>query len=714
MSTPTPSSNGAPSRSVLTGTRVVALALLALLIVGLVSARFTMADTDPMAVPPGAAAGDLVLEPCEYPTETGSLPAECGTLVVPETRGDPASRLIALPLTRVRASSANPAEPVFFLAGGPGASNMGFAHVDQYARDRDFVLVGYRGVDGSVRLDCPEVEGAVGRASDALSPDYFREYAAAYRACANRVVEEGIDPTSYGLVQQVDDLEAARIALGYDRVNLLSESAGTRTAQIYAWRYPGSLYRSVMVAVNPPGAFLWDADVTTEQVQRYARLCARDADCRARTPDLAATMSAPSGGLPARWLFLPIKEGNVRAVSMYGLFESTPKAGLANAPLTIDAWLTAAEGDPSGMWMASLVGDLLFPELFVRGQHAAAGLIDAQASRDYFAAGLGDVSNLGRAATAFGWGGGALGDAWPEPRDSAAYRQVRTSQVETLLVGGELDVSTPPQIASEQLLPYLPNGQEVVLPRFGHTLSLLEDQPAAAGHLINTYLATGTVDASRYVSPEIDFTPATTFPWLAKVTLGALLGLAGLTIVSLVVLAGRAHSRGRIGPVAGALVRSVYAVVLGIGGWSLGALIVLTAVPTARVVDPLVVSLSAGAAVALGVYLAWVRRAWPTTVKAAGVLAAAAGGLVGAWLGFAAVPPPMVMGSAIAIVTAVLGAVVGANLAVIIVDLVRAGRAATPPDRAGRAGTPSDRAGHQDDAAGPQPPARPSLSRTSH
>ena len=28
------------------------------------------------------------------------------------------------------------------------------------------------------------------------------------------------------------------MALGYDRIDLVSESAGTRTAMIYAWRYP--------------------------------------------------------------------------------------------------------------------------------------------------------------------------------------------------------------------------------------------------------------------------------------------------------------------------------------------------------------------------------------------------------------------------------------------------------------------------------------------
>ena len=36
--------------------------------------------------------------------------------------------------------------------------------------------------------------------------------------------------------------------------------------------------------------------------------------------------------------------------------------------------------------------------------------------------------------------------------------------METLLIGGELDFATPPQKATRELLPHLPNGHEVVLP----------------------------------------------------------------------------------------------------------------------------------------------------------------------------------------------------------------------------------------------------------
>ena len=52
--------------------------------------------------------------------------------------------------------------------------------------------------------------------------------------------------------QRVDDLEAARKALGYHQIDLLRESAGTRTAMLYSWRYPTAIHRSVRSASTHP------------------------------------------------------------------------------------------------------------------------------------------------------------------------------------------------------------------------------------------------------------------------------------------------------------------------------------------------------------------------------------------------------------------------------------------------------------------------------
>ena len=108
---------------------------------------------------------------------------------------------------------------------------------------------------------------------------------------------------------------------------------------IYAWRYPESIHRSVMIAVNPPGHFLWDAKTTDEQIGRYAEHC-----CAGRRAAAAGRTTSPrrcrqtAADMPDRWFFLPIKDGNVRVASFFGLMETTSDAaeGPLSAPMTLD------------------------------------------------------------------------------------------------------------------------------------------------------------------------------------------------------------------------------------------------------------------------------------------------------------------------------------------------------------------------------------------
>src|SRR6266511_4052486 len=172
--------------------RIVALALISLTALGLAYLHFS-AGNDSVSVPSGAHAGQLRLHSCDYATEDGSYRADCGTLVVRENRHKARSRLIALPVTRIRARSAKPGVPIFRLQGGPGLSNMDFKDASRFADRHDVVLVGYRGVDGSSKLDCPEVESALKHSTDFLGEKFFRAYGDAFRSCAHRLTNDGVD-----------------------------------------------------------------------------------------------------------------------------------------------------------------------------------------------------------------------------------------------------------------------------------------------------------------------------------------------------------------------------------------------------------------------------------------------------------------------------------------------------------------------------------------
>lgn len=103
----------------------------------------------------------MILRPCTVKIDKIRYAADCETLVVSENRVDPASRLIALPVKRIHSASAQPAEPIFYLSGGPGSSNMKFNPPAWLLATHDVVLVGYRGVDGIPELDCPDVAKAM-------------------------------------------------------------------------------------------------------------------------------------------------------------------------------------------------------------------------------------------------------------------------------------------------------------------------------------------------------------------------------------------------------------------------------------------------------------------------------------------------------------------------------------------------------------------------
>jgi pimeloyl-ACP methyl ester carboxylesterase len=653
-----------PAGNGFTRARLVALVVVGVLIVGLVYLSFASGDSV-LSVPEGAQAGDLALEPCAYATEAGRLEADCGTLAVPENRSDPSSRLIALPVKRIRATGDDPGEPIFRLQGGPGISNMSFREASRLTERHDVVLVGYRGVEGSSVLDCPEVVSALRQSADFGGEESQRRYADAFAACSQRLLDDRIDLAGYSLPQRVDDLEAVRTALGYGRIDLVSESVGTRTAMIYSWRYPESVRRSVMIDVNPPGHYLWNPETTDEQLRYYAGLCRKDARCGARTDDLAASMRSTAADLPDRWLFLPIKAGNVKVATFFGLMETNEGAAPLNAPTTIDAWLSAADGDASGLWFQSFMADFAFPEAFVWGEFAATAMMDAGAADAYYAAGGDTGSILGNSATDFLWAKGMLTAAWPASPDNVGYQEVQTSPVETLLIGGTVDFSTPASFAADELLPHLSNGRQVILAEFGHSGDFWDYQPEASTRLLTRFFDSGEVDDSLYRPQSVDFDVGVpSHPTIAKILLGLMLGLAMSALVLLASMAIRVHRRGKLGSKTSAWLRTLSPLLLGLGGWFLALLIVLTAWPALFVGSELLAVLSMGIPIGLGAYLAWTHRDWSRATRYQGLAAAIAGALTGAWLGFNTTE------GLLAVVTTLVGAAVAANLALIVLDIV--------------------------------------------
>ena len=484
-------------------------------------------------MPAGAVDGDLILSPCEvyHPGDDKSYPGDCGTLVVSENRRAANARLIALPISRIRATGENPLEPIFWLEGGPGHANEAIYASDGLLARHDFVVVGYRGAEGQVVLECPEIGEAVDSVTDGiLSSEMHDALAHAAADCGSRLTAGGIDLDGYSMNQVVEDVEAARVGLGYDRINLFGNSYGTRLQMIYQWRYPENLHRVLMVAVNPPGRFIWDPADNEDLLQRYSDLCAADAYCSARTTDLLATMKQVSQNMPEQWMGISVDPVAVRFLTAVCLVESmqSPEEPVPmTGPAAVDMWLDAAEGDASGMALVSALTPMMLSELFTWGHFLAMGASAQdyiEPGRDYQAELAAPNALIGAPFSQF-----LLGpiSGWPATTDQSDM-EIPDSDVETLLVSGSLDGSTPMRYARDELLPHLANGHHVVVRDQGHTESFWHSQPQARARLLNAFFDSGRVDDSLFEYQPPIFEADTTWGGLARTLLAVVAGLVAV------------------------------------------------------------------------------------------------------------------------------------------------------------------------------------------
>lgn len=207
-------------------------------------------------------------------------------------------------------------------------------------------------------------------------------------------------------------------------------------------------------------------------------------------------------------------------ISLYGVL-----SGQMNAL----GWLAAANGDPSGMAVSTLIGPLLSARSSIWGHNASlrASLGQFDPKWDYSAELNPPDSIMGSPASTLAYAGYS---GWPASFIPEEYRQVQPSDVETLLVSGSIDFDTPMQFARDELLPSLRNGQHVIVSEYGHG-EFLALQPEASERLLTGFYATGLVDDSLFTNQPVNFQVGIGYPAMAK------LGLAAIVLVLVIVVA---------------------------------------------------------------------------------------------------------------------------------------------------------------------------------
>jgi pimeloyl-ACP methyl ester carboxylesterase len=437
--------------------------------------------------PPAGAGPRLALQACSLPGVPG--PARCGTLQVPENRALPGGRRIGLNVVVVPAESAVPApDPVFVLVGGPGqpatvVAGQVLPPLAAVRRDRDVVLVDQRGTGKSNPLTCGSgswTQNARGSGRDAEQ----------LRACRAEL-ERRADLRMYGTPAAVADLEAVRAALGYERVNLVGISYGSRVAQEYLRRHPGRTRSVVMRAVAPVGFNipLDGALAAQEALDRVVSDCAADAACSAAYPRLAADLDsvfARADRSPAPVLIRDPASGDTVTLQLSrGLLGQTLYTLLLGSstrqsiPMLVHGAATRGPQALEGV-LSQIIPAVYGPiprgmYLSVVCSEDAPRITDRDADRE--------GRTFMREAAAIR--GSCAG--WPRAALPADFHQPVRSDVPVLLVSGGADPATPPAMG-ERALTYLRNGLHVVVPAASHGPVF----PGCAEELVARFVAAGS------------------------------------------------------------------------------------------------------------------------------------------------------------------------------------------------------------------------------
>jgi pimeloyl-ACP methyl ester carboxylesterase len=418
-----------------------------------------------------AVALSLALAPCHLP----GLPdeARCGTYQVFENRETRSGRKIDLNVAVLPAQGPDRLpDPIVFFDGGPGEPSVSDAawheeNLKPLRRRRDILLVDARGTGRSAPLDCAESEAArlQGYLNDFLPVDQVR-------ACRD-LLQKRADLSQYTTERIVDDMAEVAAALGYDKLNLMGTSYGTRAVLVFLRRHPERVRTATMFGLLPTDARvpLPAARNSQNVLESLFTECARDTACAAAFPNLRADLATVLRRLDEKPVSIEITDPDTeKKVSILLTREGAAQTlrymlysdfGRARLPLALH---TAAAGNL----------DLLATLAYVFGTSTTQGSRGLYLSVTCAE----DVAFIREDEIPAAVAGTFLGDfrirrqiaackEWPAAKISADFLKPIISDVPVLAISGENDPTTPPA-NGRQIVQHLKNGRLLVVPHRGH------------------------------------------------------------------------------------------------------------------------------------------------------------------------------------------------------------------------------------------------------
>jgi pimeloyl-ACP methyl ester carboxylesterase len=435
----------------------------------------------------------LALTPCTLPKHQEA--ARCGKLTVYENRMARSGRQISLNIVVLPArNSQAAADPVFYLAGGPGqaAARIASAGEDTIMRElrqeRDLVFVDMRGTGESNGLQC---DSAVNRNE---TQSFFREIfdPTVIKACREKL-EQSADLKLYNTSLGIDDLDDIRVVLGYDKINLYGISNGSQAALEYLRRYANHARVAALAGVVTSAAKvpLQFARGATQAITRLFSDCASDEACNSAFANLETKFaqllrSFDNGAVTIQALhptskaiqMVPLSRGVFTALLLSLLYNHRT---LSLLPLIIDR---AARGD----WRpyAQVVSGTAAPPEF---RVDLGAYLSATCSES--------LPFIDETELAHTTAGTFMGDYrtrrhrqacvhWPHRAIDAEYIQPVRVATPVLMLSGDIDPATPPEFGA-QALKTLPNGQQVILRNTPHSYSA-----SCARQLIVAFISSGS------------------------------------------------------------------------------------------------------------------------------------------------------------------------------------------------------------------------------
>src|SRR5258707_12903641 len=251
------------------------------------------------------AAPRLERERCAFKPPRGDR-IECFVLVVAENREQPEGREVRLKVAVLKAKRTAGAEPLVYLAGGPGdaplvASSAGadalaegewWNETAAIRRRRDVVILSQRGAGGATpNLDCfdPRTTDPAKARRRAVTEQQERDILVRCRAGLDK---RKIDLSMYTTPALADDVSDLASAMSLAKINIYGVSYGTRWGLEVMRRHPDLVRAAVLDGVYPPevNGEQNEPEIVRQAFEQLYAECAADPLCRERHPGLRGSV----------------------------------------------------------------------------------------------------------------------------------------------------------------------------------------------------------------------------------------------------------------------------------------------------------------------------------------------------------------------------------------------------------------------------------------